>query len=67
MGDHMLQMGDAQKHMRENYGVTWSRPHIVKLVGLGKLRGIQPGGPGGWWLISRESIDALLGSPKHPH
>lgn len=58
------QMGEALAYMRKHYGATWSRPHIVKLVGTGKLRGVQPGGEGGWWYISRESIDELLNTPK---
>ena len=56
----MLQMGDAQKYMRAEYGVTWSRPFIVKLIREGKLRAVQPGGDRGWWYISRESVDKLL-------
>jgi len=56
----MLQMGDAQKYMRAEYGVTWSRSFIVKLIREGKLRAVQPGGDRGWWYVSRESIDTLL-------
>lgn len=65
MPDHYLQMGEAQTYMSRRYGITWSRPHIVKLVKRGQLRAVQPGGFGGWWYISRESIDELLGDrPK---
>ena len=56
----MLQMGDAQAYLREQYAVKWSRPFIVKLIREGKLRAVQPGGDRGWWYVSRESIDALL-------
>ena len=63
MGEHLLQMGEAQKYLREQYAVSWSRPFITKLIHEGKLRGVQPGGDRGWWYISRESIDALLKSP----
>ena len=66
MGDHYMQMGEAQKYMRERYGIAWSRPHVVKLIGRGQLHGVQPGGAGGWWYISRESIDRLLASPEPP-
>lgn len=61
MGEHYLQMGKAQAYMSRRYNITWSRPYIVKLVSRGQLRAIQPGGSGGWWYISRESIDELLG------
>ena len=47
VGDTFLQMGEAQKYMREEYGVTWSRPFIVKLIREGKLRAVQPGGDRG--------------------
>ncbi len=67
MGEHYLQMGEAQKYLSERYGIGWSRPHIVKLISLGQLRGVQPGGTGGWWYISRESIDELLGSSSPQH
>lgn len=60
MDDEWLQMGDAQRYMRSQYNITWSRPFIVKLVREGSLKAIQPGGPRGWWFISRTSIDALL-------
>lgn len=65
MGEHLLQMGEALRYMRDQYGITWSRPHVVKLIRLGQLRGVQPGGEGGWWYISRESIDELL-RPSNP-
>lgn len=60
MTDQLLRMGAAQEYLREQYGVSWSRPYIVKLVRDGKLRGVQPSGERGWWLISRESIDKLI-------
>jgi excisionase family DNA binding protein len=63
VGEHYMQMGEAQTYMREQYGVRWSRPFIVKLIHEGKLRAIQPGGERGWWYISREAIDELLTTP----
>ena len=62
MADQLLRMGAAQTYILEQYGVSWSRPYIVKLVHDGVLRGVQPSGERGWWLISRDSIDKLLAS-----
>ena len=61
MASTYLQMGEAQRYLRERYNLTWSRPTIVKLVRAGKLVGHQHS-DGGWWYIERESIDRLLGS-----
>ena len=60
MGDHFIPMGDAEKYLLERYGLTWSRSYIRKLIREGKLRGVQPTGQGGWWYLTRESIDELL-------
>lgn len=53
-------MGEAEKYLAEEYGVRWSRSHIRKLIRIGKLVGGQPAGAGGWWVVTRESIDELL-------
>ena len=54
-----LQMGEAQRYLRERYNITWSRPTIVKMLHEHKISGYQRG-PRGWWYIERESIDRLL-------
>jgi len=55
-----MALGEAEEYLLDRYGLTWSRSYIRKLIRSGSLRGVQPGGSGGWWYVTRESIDALL-------
>lgn len=65
-----MRLGDGLEYLRDTYGISWSRPTLKRYIKVGSLRGSQPGGPGGWWLVSRESIDDMFGpkeSPEEPH
>jgi len=55
-----MPLGDAEKYLRDHYGLSWSRSYMRKLIREGALRGVQPAGERGWWYVTRESIDALL-------
>ncbi|MGE5307429.1 MAG: hypothetical protein ACM3KG_00250 [Hyphomicrobiales bacterium] len=60
MGEHYMTLGKAEEYLLETYALKWSRPYWRKLIRNGQLRGRQIG-ERGWWYVTRESIDDLLG------
>jgi ribosomal protein S19E (S16A) len=58
-----MTLGQAEEYLLETYGLKWSRPYWRKLIRTGQLRGRQVADRG-WWYVTRESIDDLLGTPR---
>ena len=64
MAEQLLRRGEALDYIEETYGVRLSYPTLHRYVRIGRLRGVQPGGTGAWWLVSKESIDELFGGSR---
>jgi|LAHU01.1.fsa_nt_gb hypothetical protein len=62
----LLYSNEAVEYVRKRYGVKTSRPTLHLLCRKGILRGMQPSGPRGWWLISKQSLDELYGKLERP-
>ncbi len=61
-----MRVGNALDYIEDTYGLRLTNPTLIRYVKKGKLRGAQPGGPGGWWIFSRESIDEMFGADTEP-